>query len=58
MPNLMTPERKSKTSINAQWKSVYLLMFNSELKKNRRTISQIQNIRSNAKIYCEIYSYF
>ena len=37
------------------WKKIYLDLFNNTPKKNRKTISQINTIKSNAKLLTSIY---
>lgn len=44
-----------KFTTDASWKKMYLELFNNSPKKHRRTASQIRNIKSQAKIYVEMY---
>ena len=41
--------------LNSNWKSNFTVIFNNTPKKLRRNISQINNIKSQAKIYVDLY---
>lgn len=43
-------------SIEAKWKIQFQIMWNNTPKKLRRTISQVNNIRSQAKIYTTLWN--
>jgi hypothetical protein len=39
----------------AKWKSQFQIMWNNTPKKSRRTISQVNNIKSQAKLYVSLW---
>lgn len=41
---------------NAKWKLIFQIIWNNTPKKKRTTISQINSIKSQAKIYTSLYN--
>jgi hypothetical protein len=44
-----------KIKLNTNWKIQYQIMWNNTPKRLRKSISQINNIRSQSKIFVELY---
>lgn len=51
-PHTMT---KNSLRTEAKWKKAFIVMFNSRPKKQRRTIQQINYIKSLAKLHAAIF---
>ena len=47
---------KETIKINANWKLRFEILWNNTPKKKRRTISQINNIKSQAKLYTALWN--
>jgi len=48
---------KNRVMTEAKWKKVFVVMFNRRPKTQRRTIQQINDIKSLAKLHAAIFPY-
>lgn len=46
---------KSTVAASAKWKATFVMMFNNTPKKHRKTIAQINNIKSLAKLHAALW---